>query len=208
MKVTSLASPSFAAGAGTAFMGAPGFDVNDASSTKQDLGALPNGLVVAGDATNYWHNTLDLAHPPPTPIPIVTPTPKRPVLSSLAVRPKRFRVAGRAPRGARVSYRLSGDATVRLTVERAARGRRVGGACVRPSRGNRGRRACTRFVRMPGAIRRPAHTGANRTRFRGRIGGRRLAPGGYRLAALASSPAGTSATRRARFRVLRPAGAG
>jgi hypothetical protein len=206
MKTTSLASPSFAAGAGTAFMGAPGFDVNDASSTKQDLGALPNGLVIAGDATHYWHNTIDLAHPGPT----VTPTPtvrKRPVLSSLAIRPRRFRVAGRAPRGARVSYVLSDAARVRLTVERAARGRRVGGACVRPSRGNRGRRACTRFVRVPGALRRRARSGANRTAFSGRIGGRRLRPGRYRLAALAANASGTSATRRARFRVVRAAGA-
>jgi hypothetical protein len=209
LKETSLARPSFATGAGTAFMGAAGFDVNDASSTKQDLGALPGGLVVAGDATNYWHNTLDLAHPPPvvTPTPTSAPVRRPPVLRSLAIRPKRFRIAGRAPRGARVSYVLSDAATVRITVERAALGRRVGGACVRPSRGNRGRRACTRFVRMPGARRHAARKGANRTAFSGRIGGRRLGAGRYRLAALAANAAGTSATRRAGFRVLRRAGA-
>jgi hypothetical protein len=103
-----------------------------------------------------------------------------------------------------VSYRLAATATVRLTAERAARGRRVGGACVRPSRGNRGRPACTRFVRVRGALSRTGKAGANATVFGGRVGGRRLAAGRYRLAAVARTAAGSSVPRRAGFRVLPP----
>jgi hypothetical protein len=46
--------------------------------------------------------------------------------------------------------------------------------------------------------------GANRARFRGRLGGRRLAAGRYRLAAVATDAAGNAgAPRRAAFRIRR-----
>jgi hypothetical protein len=46
--------------------------------------------------------------------------------------------------------------------------------------------------------------GANTFRFRGRIGGRRLSPGGYRLVARATDAAGnTGAAKRVRFRIVR-----
>ena len=70
-KETSLDAPAFAPGPGTAFMhGDAGADINDATSTKQDLSVAPQLVVLASDLTNYWHNAFALAHAPtPTPTP-------------------------------------------------------------------------------------------------------------------------------------------
>jgi hypothetical protein len=58
-KATSMDAPSFTTGVGTVFMTSSAqLDINDATSTKQDLGGLPYALVLASDTTNYWHNTL------------------------------------------------------------------------------------------------------------------------------------------------------
>ena len=71
-KETSLDSPSFPPGPGTTFMRSDaGADINDATSTKQDLSVAPQLVVLASDLTNYWHNALSLSHPAP----IATPTP-------------------------------------------------------------------------------------------------------------------------------------
>jgi hypothetical protein len=67
-----------------------------------------------------------------------------PRLSELRVRPGRVR-AGRA---ARLDVTLDEPATLRLMLQRVARGRREGRACRRPSRRNRGGKPCTRYVRI------------------------------------------------------------
>ena len=58
----------------------------------------------------------------------------------------------RVPIGTRVTFRLSEAASVRFTVERARAGRRVRGRCVKPTRRNRQRRKCTRYVRQRGSF--------------------------------------------------------
>jgi hypothetical protein len=54
-----------------------------------------------------------------------------------------------------------------------------------------------------GALTRRGISGANRMRFRGRVGGRRLAPGRYRLTAVARAGGPRSRPARTTFTVLR-----
>ena len=64
------------------------------------------------------------------------------------------------------------------------------------------RRVGTRWRSVRGVFRRAGHTGLNRLHFRGRIGGRRLAVGRYRLVVLAVDGLGArSVVRRAGFRI-------
>lgn len=129
-----------------------------------------------------------------------------PALTRLRLQPRAFHTRARrgdGPRpGTRVSYLLSEAATTRFRVERALPGRRSGGRCVRPSRETRHRAACVRWVRVRGSFRRSAGPGPASFRFAGRIGGRRLFPGRYRLLAAPRDALGTGgAVKRAAFRV-------
>jgi hypothetical protein len=85
--------------------------------------------------------------------------------------------------GTTARYRLNIGARVRFTVARLLPGRRVKGRCVKPTRRNRTARKCTRRVRVRGSFTRTGSVGPNRFRFMGRMGGRKLRPGDYRLLA-------------------------
>jgi hypothetical protein len=88
---------------------------------------------------------------------------------------------------------------VTLRVERRIQGRRVAGRCVRPTRSNRERRRCVRYVRLRGRVTHAATAGTNRVAFRRRA----LRPGRYRVVASAVDAAGNrSRTARATFRIL------
>ena len=66
------------------------------------------------------------------------------------------------------------------------------------------RRLGRQWGTVTGAFVRTAHPGLRRLHFRGRIGGRRLAVGRYRLVAYARDLRGArSVTRRAAFRIRR-----
>jgi hypothetical protein len=216
-KETSLDAPAFAPGPGTAFMQSDaGADINDATSTKQDLSVAPQLVVLASDLTNYWHNAFALSRPAPVPTPTatapITPPPgpaldrTAPSLAGLSAKPRSFRTRRRAgvAAGTTVRFRLSEAATVRLGLERATTGRRVGGGCVRQTRSNRSRRACVRYVVVRGVLIKKLLAGAARVRFDGRLGGKRVASGRYRLVLVATDAAGNaSPARRAAVRVLR-----
>jgi len=84
--------------------------------------------------------------------------------------------------GAIVRFKLRAPAVVRFTVQRPQAGRRGSkGLCVAPSKRNAHRPRCTRFVTLRGSFSLRPHVGANSFRFYGRIGGRTLSPGHYRL---------------------------
>ena len=132
-----------------------------------------------------------------------------PALTRLRMSPTRFRAARRGPSitsavGSRVTYRLSEPARMRFQVERATRGRLVRGRCRRETARNRSRRRCTRYVRLRGSFSHRGREGANSLRFRGRLRGRTIRRGRYRLVARATDPSGNhSRTKRVRFQIVR-----
>jgi hypothetical protein len=156
------------------------------------------GEGTAVEAAQEWSSPsgygqyLDALHSQGTGGPGATPGPpsandgERPRLRRLSVSPRRFRSARRGPAiavrtGAVVRYRLSAAATVRLTIKRLRGGKRL-----------RGR------IEHNGSV------GSNRFRFRGRVGGRVLRAGRYRLVA---TPIGSSGrpgrSKTVRFRIIR-----
>jgi hypothetical protein len=145
-----------------------------------------------------------LPPPPPGPPPPPPPVGCNPCrLSVLHVSPHTFATAGRRVRGhcvavtranarrprcrrsiaLRISFNLPADAVVRLTVVKLTAGRLVARRCVTPTRHNRKRPHCRRSSPVAGAITFQGRAGANSFVFRGRIGGRRLRPGAYKLIA-------------------------
>jgi hypothetical protein len=83
----------------------------------------------------------------------------------------------------RVSYTLDLAAGVTFTLERQAPGRTVNGRCVEPTTKNRKQPKCTRLVGLAGNLTKRGTIGANAFIFKGRITGRPLGPGIYRLIA-------------------------
>ena len=105
-------------------------------------------------------------------------------LISLRLSPRVFRAARRGPSispraGTRVTYGLASAARVRFAVQRVVRGA---------------------YRRVPGAFTHQGSSGTNRFRFSGRVRGRRLEPGRYRL--VARIP-GSTAAKRTGFRIVR-----
>ncbi len=122
--------------------------------------------------------------PPPPPPPGGTADIRAPVASILATTPSAFR-AGR--RGTRISYALDETATVRFTVKRAVR-----------------RRKRTRYVALAGSFAHSGTVGGNTLRFRGRLNGKRLAPGRYPLLARPTDSSGNvGRVARTAFRIIR-----
>jgi hypothetical protein len=195
-KQTSLDGPSFPPGLGTPFLQSlTSHNINNPTTTKQELSGDTDLAVMASDDQTdlYWYGILDLpdAAPPslpgrPGPAPFSLPAARdatRPVLSALRLRPRAFRAGRPRPAGSTVRYRLTEPATVEFTVERA---RSHGG-----------------YRRLTGSLTEPGRRGADRFRFSGRLRGRRLRPGRYRLAAVPTDAVGNRGrTVRAGFRIL------
>ena len=139
-----------------------------------------------------------------TPVDTVAPVLGMPRLSSTGFRAARSGPSVAVSVGTRVRYSLSEAATTRFTLEKAALGRKAQGRCMPPTSRNRSSQRCTRWVRVKGSFTHRGQAGANSFRFRGRVGGRSLNLGRYRLVARATDAAGnTSAGKRVRFRILR-----
>ena len=101
-----------------------------------------------------------------------------------------------------MTFRLDEHATVTFTVQRAVSGRESGGGCRRAGRIHRKARRCTIWRAVSGSFRVTGDRGKNRFTFTGRIGGRMLAPGRYRLVARPRGAAGSSGKPvRARFSI-------
>jgi hypothetical protein len=120
-----------------------------------------------------------------------------PVISSLTLSPKAFHAARFGPsisavaRGATVTYQLSEPAQVTYRIERAARGVKRAGRCVKRTRSTPAKaKACTRYFALKPLLGEEATEGENSFRLNGRLGGAPLKPGGYRLGAEASDGAG------------------
>jgi CSLREA domain-containing protein len=106
--------------------------------------------------------------------------------------------------GTRVTFTLNEPASVRFTVVRPASGRRgAHGRCVKLTRSNRHSRKCVLLESVPGSFRRSGGAGASSFRFTGRLGGRSLRPGGYRLLAAPTAGGRTGVGTSAAFRITR-----
>jgi hypothetical protein len=188
-------------------------NVGNAVAVPKAWFTAPTGLAVgilssSGGPAPPFSATWDFIEVVPTPGGQADADRVRPVLAQLWLSPWRFRSARRGASvavatGTTVRFRLSEAASVRLRAERARSGRRRGGKCVAPRRARPTAKRCTRFVAVKGRATATGKAGANRLRFRGRLGGRRLAPGRYRLVVTAIDPAGNrSRAKRAGFTVV------
>lgn len=141
--------------------------------------ALGNS-VTAGGETSIAPTPLSPT-PPPGPVAGGDPLGPAPTLSRLKLAPKRLEAGSK--RCIHIRFTLSEAAKVLWTAERRKR---------------RG------WGRVPGAMRRSAAAGPNRLCFRGKLGKRKLAPGRYRLRAVATNVEGKrSQPRTAAFTLAR-----
>ena len=173
--------------------GSPAVDADPscAAGTSDQRGlARPQGAACDAGA-------VEVPAPGMAPPPSTTPVPF--ALTALRVTPNPWRIARGA---ALITVRANIAGTVRFTVQRARGGRLVGGRCAAPTRASRRRAVCTRFVAVRGSFTRAVRPGTTTIRFAGRLGGRQLGVGRYRLIARASTG---EATRRAGFTVVRAA---
>jgi hypothetical protein len=107
---------------------------------------------------------------------------------------------GKRKPGAIVSYIDTQSATTTFTVQHLVEGRRQGHSCVKPTKHNRSHGRCTRTATI-GAFAHAGAVGANRFRFTGRVNGRKLAPGSYRLRVILRNAAGNAPAIYVPFRV-------
>jgi hypothetical protein len=136
----------------------------------------------------------------PLPAPSPAPVPSKPVLgviSGLSLSPSSFDAAptgatissAKIKYGTLVSYRDSQAATAVFTVLRVSTGRKQAGSCHKPSKANHKGRPCTLLVALASF----SHTdtaGAQHFHFSGRLKGKKLAKGTYRLQAVPRNAAG------------------
>jgi hypothetical protein len=125
-------------------------------------------------------------------------------IQSLSLAPTTFRVVNageaifsakkkmKAPVGTTVAYSLSGKATTEFFVERRAPGRKVKGKCKPVTKANRAKKKCAFFRLNKTGFAHSGATGNNTFKFSGRIGGKGLAPGSYRLVASAGGTGRTT----------------
>jgi CSLREA domain-containing protein len=137
------------------------------------------------------------------PAPNVAPT-----ISKAKLSKKSFRAKAKKPKkpGTTLTFTLSEAATVKLRIERAASGRRVAGKCKAKTRKNAKSRKCTLYRKLKGGFTIKAKKGKNKFRLTGKLRGKRLKAGRYRLVIGATDSGRLRAkTKRLKFRVLRAA---
>jgi CSLREA domain-containing protein len=134
------------------------------------------------------------------------------IVGAETLRPAAFAAAPSGPTataakrryGTMVTYTLNESASVRFAVLQSQTGRRGrGGRCLKPTKANSHARRCTRYVPLAGEFTLPGAAGANRFHFSGRLSGRKLKPGSYRLQATPSAGGKTGPVTSASFRIIR-----
>lgn len=142
----------------------------------------------------------ELQQPPPSPPAPGGPPPPVRDATAPSVTAGLLRSVVRAGRAAIVAARLGEAATMRVAVARLVPGRRRAGACVAPAAAPAGAARCTRAVRVRPVV--TVRVGAGTVRIP--LGGRRLAPGTYRVTVSAVDRAGNAAAPvRMTLRVVR-----
>jgi hypothetical protein len=149
------------------------------------------------------------------PVPPLAKDTVRPSVTSARFRPKRFRAGRkstklvssrkkRAPRGSKLTFKLSEAGTARIGIERAGKGRRSKGKCRRPTAKLRKKPRCKRWKRVATLRRGKLKKGTVTVRFSGRLRGKALRAGSYRAVIGVTDGAGNrSRLKRAGFRIVR-----
>jgi hypothetical protein len=178
--------------------GSPLVDAGDPASA-QGLDLDGNPLVADGDGDGSARRDIGAFElpavavaAPGAPAAPAAPDTKAPVITGFRTTPSLFAIgrastplAARTPRGTRFRYMLSEKARVTLRIQRRLAGRRA-------------------RYRTVGVLSRSASSGANSTRFSGRLRKRALRPGRYRVRIVATDAAGNcSAPRTTSFRIAR-----
>jgi hypothetical protein len=138
----------------------------------------------------------------------------KPVISSFSLSRTKFRAASsggsvarhrkRPPVGTKVSFSLSEAASVKFTVQRKTKGRKVNGKCKTKTHKNRKKKSCTLYKSVRGSFTASGKAGKNTFTFRGRIGGKALRPGTYRLSGTATDPAKNASVPKLKgFKIVR-----
>ena len=138
----------------------------------------------------------------------------RPTISALSETNSTFAVASRSTalhgvaasrhrKGTVFAFTLNQAATVRIAIQSLLPGRRVHGVCRAPAHKLRREPRCTRAHTLTTLVR-TGHAGRDRVAFTGRLAGRALAPGHYRIVVTAADAGGTSAPRYLAFPDRRP----
>lgn len=108
------------------------------------------------------------------------------------------------PVGSKLSFNLTEASSVRFTAERKTTGRRVSRKCKTRTRKNRRKPRCTLYKKVSGSFTVNGKSGKNTITFRGRIGGRKLRTGRYRLTGTATDSAkNASRPVKATFRIVK-----
>jgi uncharacterized repeat protein (TIGR01451 family) len=139
---------------------------------------------------------------------LVSVAPATPAITKFKLKPKSFKaatkggsVAAAATTGTVVSYSLNTAATTKLSVLKPTPGIKSGKQCVkRPKHPPKGAKTCTRYVSI-GSFKHGDLAGSNRFRFTGRLKGKTLKGGSYRLQAVATNVSGASRPVQAGFKV-------
>jgi hypothetical protein len=130
-----------------------------------------------------------------------------PAVAGLNASPSAFAAANKGASIARktgttISYRDSQAATTTFTVLKRQPGvKNKRGGCVTPTKGKRGKR-CTRYVSV-GSFTHSDAAGHNSFHFTGRVSGRKLKPGSYKLQVLPRANGKTGPPKILEFRVIK-----
>ncbi|MFZ1926112.1 MAG: hypothetical protein WAU42_08225 [Solirubrobacteraceae bacterium] len=174
-------------------------DGNGDCAATQDKGALEL----------QGHSATCPSPPPPTP-----PLAKAAlgILTHLQISPSSFFAApsgatiSKASRkakktyGASVSYSDSQAATTTFTVLSEIPGRKQGKACAKPGKANKHGKSCT-ILKAIGSFVHTDTVGANKFHFSGRLGGKQLRKGVYKLQAVPNDAAGNGAATSVTFKI-------
>jgi hypothetical protein len=208
-------------GGGGVFGGGGGGSGNFGMDASLDQAYAGGGGGGGGSSLVLSGASLDLATPGSAPGIVLTwAAPGGPgqggdgvaVVSRMTLSPSAFPAAPRGPSalvsarrryGSKVAYTLNEAADVRFRVIQRKLGRRSkGGHCTKPTSANRSARKCIRRVTLPGSFTRAGGAGSNHFRFTGRLAGRRLKPGNYRLVATPGRGANTGHVASVSFRII------
>lgn len=150
-------------------------------------GIDPNGqwkLYVGGSGSSFSQQTTNLTGwtlelaTQPIPSDTVAPVVTRPAVS-----------------GKTLGFSLSEAASLKILVDRGSTGlkkkSKSGSRCVKRPKGSRGSK-CTRWTALPGELTGVAGAGNGTFPWNGRLGGKKLAPGTYRLTLTATDAAGNA----------------